>query len=446
MTILYELILFAAIGFAIGGIDDLIVDILWIMRTSWRRLTVYRKHARANVSSLAEPLNTNPIAIFIPAWDEAKVIAPMLRNCLKVWAGQPCHIYVGCYINDLATQVAVASVRDDRVRLAITPHYGPTTKADCLNHLWHQLRTDEMLGGVRFKAVVLQDAEDVVHPDELRLFATLIDRFALVQIPVLPLIDKESRWISGHYADEFAEAHAKSLVVREAIGAALPAAGVGCAISRQALDWLAAHHDGAPFGSHSLTEDYELGLRIRQAGFKGVFVRMASSTGAGPVAVRAHFPATLKASVNQKTRWIIGIALAGWDRLGWDGSLFETWMRLRDRRPIFAAIVIAVGYLAAIIGAIFWLFDWGLPSIGPGLRALLSLNTAILIWRMMMRFGFVTASYGWREGLRAIPRTIISNIVSIMAARRAVFQYVRLYRIGGLSWDKTEHKFPDTPA
>ena len=37
-----------------------------------------------------------------------------------------------------------------------------------------------------------------------------------------------------------------------------------------------------------------------------------------------------------------------------------------------------------------------------------------------MRFGFVARAYGWREGLRALPRTITANIIAMMAARRAL--------------------------
>ena len=106
---------------------------------------------------------------------------------------------------------------------------------------------------------MLHDAEDVVHSAELGLFDALIERADLVQLPVLPLIDPGSRFVGGHYADEFCEAHGKELVVREAIGAGLPSAGVGCAIARDALDALAGRN-GAPFDPDSLTEDYELGL------------------------------------------------------------------------------------------------------------------------------------------------------------------------------------------
>lgn len=443
LTLLYELILFAAIGFAIGGIDDLLVDLLWIARTVWRRIAVYSRNPRATPATLAEPRDPAPLAVVIPAWDEAGVIGRMLDHCAHVWAGQACTIYIGCYLNDIRTQAAVASVRDDRIQLVIVPRYGPTTKADCLNTIWHQIVADEQLWGVRYKGVVLHDAEDVVHPEELTLFASLIDRFALVQIPVRPLIDNDSPWIGGHYADEFAEAHGKALVVREAIGAAVPAAGVGCAISRDALDWLSAEHGGKPFGENSLTEDYELGLRIRRRGFKGVFVRMVDRSGEALVAVHAHFPGTLFESVNQKTRWILGIALAGWDRLGWDGGLREVWMRLRDRRPIFASVVIAAGYLAALITAGLWIIGVPLPDFGEGLRALLAFNGFILLWRAAMRCGFTAAAYGWREGLRALPRMIISNVIGVMAARRALFQFIRYYRTGSLTWEKTAHKFPD---
>ena len=118
----------------------------------------------------------------------------------------------------------------------------------------------------RVKAVVLHDAEDVVHSGELRVFNTLVERFALVQLPVLPLVDQASRWISGHYNDEFAEAHGKTIVVREALGAGIPSAGVGSAFSRDMLGAIADSRGGVPFDEDSLTEDYELGLRVNERG------------------------------------------------------------------------------------------------------------------------------------------------------------------------------------
>ncbi len=224
-----ELLLFAGVGLLIGGLDDLVLDALFVCRKLWRDLTVYRRFPRMTARDLPPPGAAGPIAIFVPAWDEAAVIGPMLRRCLSLWAREDMRIFIGLYPNDPASAAAVADAiqesGEDRVIVVVNPRPGPTTKADCLNQLWAALKHWEQGQGREALAVVLHDAEDVVHPDALRLIGKLASRFALVQLPVLPLVSARSRWISGHYCDEFAEAHGKSLLVREALGAAMPSAG-----------------------------------------------------------------------------------------------------------------------------------------------------------------------------------------------------------------------------
>jgi len=448
-AIAHELVLFAAILFLIGGIDDLVVDIIWIVRTLWRRATVYRRHQRATLASLPAPRSPGRLAVFIPAWHEDEVIGRMIQTALDRFDHDDYALYVGCYPNDSATWEIVAGIakRDDRVKLVVNMREGPTTKADCLNTLWRALLSDEIAEGWRAKAVILHDAEDIVHSGELRVFDTLIERFALVQLPVLPLIDRGSRWISGHYCDEFAETHGKALVAREAIGAAMPSAGVGCAFARSALGGIAALKGGSPFDADSLTEDYELGLRITELGGRGIFVRLATRSKGGLVAVRAHFPATLADAVHQKSRWMTGIALAGWDRLGWQGGPAEFWMRLRDRRALLAAIVLSAAYAGLCLTALAWILAWltGVPvAPSPGLGILLLANSVLLVWRLGLRFAFVARDYGWREGLRAIPRVFVANIIAMMAARRAIGRYLAIRRNEAPVWGKTRHFFPET--
>src|SRR3712207_9050185 len=108
----------------------------------------------------------------------------------------------------------------------------------------------------------------------------MVERHDLVQLPVLPLIDRHSRWIGGHYADEFAEAHGKGLVVRQALGAALPSAGVACAISRETLGRLAAAR-GAPVGADSLTEDRKSGVEGKRGDLGGGRIIEKKGTWAG---------------------------------------------------------------------------------------------------------------------------------------------------------------------
>jgi adsorption protein B len=444
--IMREVALFAACGFLLLGISDLAVDFIWIGRTAWRRLIV-RRPARAETLASAE--RPGRLVVFIPAWDEADVIEDMLRHTLRTFDHPDYLLYVGAYPNDPATIAAVRLVADPRVRLAIGSVPGGTTKADCLNRLWEALLRDERAQGWRAKAVVLHDAEDVVHSAELRLFDRLIERFDLVQLPVLPMIDRSTSFVSAVYADEFAEAHGKELVVRETLGASIPSAGVGCAFSREALAEVAAANGGLPFDADSLTEDYELGLRLHAAGRRAAFVRLPS--GRQVVATKEYFPDTLEAAVKQKSRWMTGIALSGWDRLGWSGNFAERWMRLRDRQSVLAAVLLVAGYAAFLLWLLIELaqalFGYTPAPISPTLARLMELNGLLLAWRLAMRVGFVTRSYGWLEGLMSIPRVIIGNLITILAARQAVLRYLGIRRTGETRWDKTRHAFPaEVPA
>jgi adsorption protein B len=437
--ILREAALFAAFGFLVLGAGDLAVDLLWLGNALARR---WRPRSGGG-GALAAAAAPGRLAVFVPAWDEAAVIGAMLAHAGRAFAAADHRLYVGCYPNDPATIAAVRAARNGRVRLVVGPAPGPTSKADCLNRLWERMVEDEAADGQRFKAVVLHDAEDVVHSAELGLFDVLIERFDLVQLPVVPLIDPGSRWIGASYADEFAEAHGKELVVRAAIGAGLPSAGVGCAIARDALDALATAY-GTPFDPASLTEDYELGLRLHGLGRRAAFVRLAAGPGRPAVATRAYFPATLDAAVAQKARWMTGIALAGWDRLGWSGGPGERWMRLRDRQSLLAALVLGAAYLSLFLWAAL-LLAGATMVFSTTFVLLAAINSMLLLWRLAMRFGFVARAYGWREGLRALPRTVTSNIIAIMAARRALGCYLRLIRTGAPAWVKTAHAFPRRP-
>ena len=442
-----EISLFAAAGFLLLGLSDIAVDLVWLFLRLRRWVSRVKPASALTISAPAEEA---PRAVFVPAWDEAPVIGKMLRHALSVWDDHDYLIFVGCYPNDPATKAVIVSLQDPRIRPVVGSGAGPTTKAECLNTLWRALLDEEAFRGRRFKAVVLHDAEDVVHSSELRIFASLVERFDLVQLPVLPLIDRSSRWIAGHYADEFAESHAKELVVREALGASVPSAGVGCAISRDALDDLAAD-TGTPFDPASLTEDYELGLKLHALGRRGAFVRLPASAGSAAVATREHFPATIAAAVGQKSRWMAGIALAGWDRLGWSGGIAEHWMRLRDRQSLLAALILCAAYLALLLSA-------PLASVGvalghpvqlltPALVAMMTTATLMLVWRLAMRFGFVAYAYGWREGLRSIPRVVVGNAIAMLAARRAIARYRLARQTGANPWEKTAHVFPsEIPA
>lgn len=456
--LLGELALLTALIFLISGLDDLFIDTVYFARSFWRRLTVYRRHTRANVQSLIGRVPPAPIAILVPAWDESAVIGAMLRHLSATLDYPAYRVFVGLYPNDPAGHAAVAAVAasDTRLQAVRCQRPGPTSKADCLNHLWAAALRHEARSGQRFKAIVLHDAEDVVHPLELHIHNALIPALSLVQLPVRPLPDPASPWISGHYLDEFAEAHAKDLVVREALGAAVPSAGVASGLCRETLGLIASSRPaGGPFDSTSLTEDYELGHRVHALGRRSALVRLKSLGEPVVIGTAEHFPATLDAAVAQKSRWLTGIALAGWDRLGWPPGLATRYMLLRDRKAILTALLALVGYALAAAFLLLALLRAAVPAastmpplVEPGslLSTLLLCNLALFGWRLAMRALFTARAHGWRQGLMAVPRSIASNLVNALAAIAALRRYAALRASNAPPvWGKTEHRFPANP-
>ncbi|MGB7373790.1 glycosyl transferase family protein [Pontixanthobacter sp.] len=439
----HELLLFAGVFFLIGSLDELIVDLAWF----WLKLTGRAKTARftAAGSGARLSLQDSHAIVFIPTWQEAAVIGATIRHALTVWPQKNIRFYIGCYRNDPETMAAVihAARGDTRLRMVVNDRAGPTTKADCLNRLYQALQTDEAQQRFTSGFIVLHDAEDMVDPAALALMTSAMERSDLVQLPVLPVKQPSSLWISGHYQEEFAEAHGKAMVVRDAMRAAMPLAGVGCAISRQTLTALAeTKPDRLPFSAECLTEDYELGLGVAELGGSARFIRMRDDSG-DLIATRACFPKELDQAVRQKTRWIHGVALQGWDRLGWKARPAEIWMRLRDRRGPLTALVLATAYILLILSTLGWVLSangYGEPAALPeGLKWVLTLNFISFMWRAIMRFAFTTREYGWREGLCAVLRIPVTNIIAIMAGRRALFAYIGTLAGQLPQWDKTDH-------
>lgn len=439
-----ELALFSAIGFLIGGTDEILVDLLYVFRTVWRRIFIYSRHRRATAGKLVQATVRPRFAVFVPAWQEANVLAQTISEASTCFLEHPVHVFVGIYRNDPeGIAVARAHARAN-VSMVLVERDGPTSKADCLNHIWKAMRQREAETGQSFEAVVLHDVEDVIAPQEYDVFAGLIDRFEMIQLPVVPFPDPESLWVAGHYCDEFAEHHFKTLPVREAIGASLPAAGVGCIFRRDALEKLDSGR--GPFNDDSLTEDYELGLRIAEMGGRGAIVRLAAMEGGPVIGTRAHFPDSFDAAVRQKSRWIAGIVLLGWDRMGWGRSVAENWMRFRDRLSLFAALIFLSAYASLLLFAVeqYLLVVSGAaaPPMAPGLQALLVLNGAMLMWRLAFRASFTGRLYGWRQAVLSIPRAFVGNIIAIAASRRAVSEFLKMRRQGRIHWEKTAHKRP----
>jgi bacteriophage N4 adsorption protein B len=453
LFLLLQILPVLAVLIAISGLDDLFIDCAYVYRRLSRYLSYYRTTPRMTAQMLTHvPLKK--IAVMIPAWDESAVISAMLRATTALWPQSEVQFFVGCYPNDMETieRVRAQATRDNRIHLVQVSRQGPTTKAHCLNEIFAFVCRWETSENIIFSAFLLHDAEDLVSAREPAVISHLIDRRDILQFPVRPLVVPGSLWVSGHYLDEFAESHGKDLQVREFLGACLPSAGVGCAFSRRAMLQAGASRAGHPFDETSMTEDYELALRLGQQGLRTAFIHLTAGPSASYIATEEHFPDSFLQAVRQKSRWLMGITLQGWDRLGWAGSWANRYMLLRDRKALLTAYLNAVAFVLATVFSCVWIWqqlDENAPrffetlSRKNGLGALLGLNGYLLLHRLIVRACFVWRYHGWQQALLSIPRATVANAINFAAACRAITLYLRhRRRRTPLLWDKTAHRYP----
>jgi bacteriophage N4 adsorption protein B len=440
--------LLAVVGvvYLLSGLDDCFVDLCFVVMTFRKRPA-----GPAPVATLLA-MPEQPIAIMVPAWDEANVIRRMVANILTSVRYSNYHVFVGTYPNDAATQREVDAVAAEfpNVHRVVCANPGPTCKSDCLNWTYQGVLDFERQSGVAFAMFLIHDAEDVPHPLSLKLFNYLVPPYDMVQLPVLCLPSPWRCFTAGHYLDEFAEQHLKDLPVREWLTGTVPAAGVGCAFGRRALELVAASTDNQVFSVDSLTEDYEIGMRLRGLGVKQVFAKVPA--GGEYIATWEYFPAKLSQAVRQKSRWIVGITLQGWRGLGWRGDVGTKYALFRDRKGLLTNQMAMLGYVAVGFVVAVWLATMLVPDSyrypalverGSFIWYLMLTNGLFMAERLAVRSLCVRRLYGWRQALLALPRQVWSNVVNFAATCRALRLWVRHLRTGRpIAWDKTGHVFP----
>ena len=460
-----------AIVIFVSSLDDLFIDIWYWGRRIFRHLSLQRRnYSKLTAEQLLER-GEQPLAIMIPAWQEHDVIAAMVQNMVEILNYQNYVVFVGTYVNDPATIEEVERMKK-RYRQVIrveVPHPGPTSKADCLNFVVAEIFNHEKETGIEFAGVVLHDSEDVLHPMELKFFNYLLPRKDMIQLPVASLEREWYELVAGTYMDEFAESHAKEMVVRESVSGMVPSAGVGTCFSRKALVNLIGSTHNKPFNISSLTEDYDVGMRLASLGMESIFgvfpvTFRVRRTGWGrhgkarellvdmPLCVREYFPDNFRLAYRQKSRWVLGIGLQSWEQIKFQGSLAAKYLLLHDRKGVLTSFISILAYILVLQFIVFhvglstgW-WDAYYPSMFGEYsiwRTLIYVNAFFLAIRAAHRVYFTTVLYGWEHGLMSLPRMVIGNFVNCMAVARAWRLFLSyLFRGKKLVWDKTMHEFP----
>jgi adsorption protein B len=431
-----------AIWILLSGLDDLWIALVLVC-------TGRKRPPRPSEAEL-DRVPERRIAIFVPLWREHSVIGQMLAHNLAGIRYFNYQFFVGVYPNDPATARAVADVaqRDGRVHLCLCSHDGPTSKGDCLNEIYRSMVESETRGGGRFEIVMTHDAEDLVHPESLQLISFYSRDYAMVQMPVLPLPTGPGELTHGLYCDEFAEFQTKDIPVRQRLGGFLPANGVGTGFERSALERLARDR-GSIFDPACLTEDYENGYRLHALGYRQVFVPVRFEKGQ-PVATREYFPRTLHQAVRQRSRWVAGIVLQGWQYHGWRGPWRQVYWFWRDRKGLVGNLLSPFANLIffSIAAESLWSAATGQPRRFAGRVPLWTVRMwLVTYWMSMVQVTIRAAAssriYGWRFAALSPVRTLWGNLVNFAATLAALRQFAEArMRRRPLAWRKTEHVYP----
>ncbi|MDX2266813.1 MAG: glycosyl transferase family protein [Bryobacter sp.] len=436
-----------ALWMILSGLDDLWLDFSYLLR----RLHDGYGRLRQRPGGTANPYATPPtreelelpeqrIALWVPAWREAEVIAHMLQHNAAAIRYSNYHVFAGTYPNDDATLDVLRTLEDKypQLHISLTPHPGPTSKADNLNWIYQTMCAVEERLGEPFDIVVIHDSEDLIHPEEFRWLNYFTRNYDFVQIPVLALPTPLYGFTHGIYCDEFAETQQKDLPTRNRLGGFSPSCGVGTGYRRTALAQLAEAEANRLFEPDSLTEDYMNGMRMHRLGLKQIYLPVFWQQGQ-PVATREYFPQKFSAAVRQRTRWVTGISLQTWQKVGWSHSLSENYWFWRDRKGLLGnplSLLANLLFVLCLAGVLpkpdLSLVPWA------GFGALLQGNR--LLWRIY----FSARVYGLLYGLVAALRVPYANLVNTLATVQAIYRFARArLRKETLAWLKTEHQYPN---
>ena len=441
--------LFIVVGlvFAIVGLDDLFIDLLAV------RHNKKPKKISENEFTQMLAVKEKQIAIMIPAWDESKIIKHMLTQNIRRLNYKNYHIFVGVYPNDLKTlnEVKKTAKIYKNVHPVVNTRTGPTSKGQMLNQAIREIRKYEPKNQIIFDAIAMQDAEDILHPQSLKLANLELSDCDFLQTPVFSLPVSRLQLVGGVYMDEFAEKHTKDILVRSHLNASIPSAGVGTVLSRKLID-IKLTQDGEIFNEGSLTEDYELGLTTRRLNLRSKFVCkyfLDPITGKKNfIATREYFPKNFYHSIRQKTRWSLGIVFQGWQNLGWFGDLKERYFLYRDRKTVLTNVSSLAGYiLATYIIAMYCLGYKPLQmhSFDPSLiNCLAIVNLAHMINRSFHRALCTSRIYGLSQIIPMFCRWPIAILINSFASFRSISQFfVNIVANVPLKWAKTDHELPD---
>lgn len=202
------------------------------------------------------------------------------------------------------------------------------------------------------------------------------------------------------------------------------------------------------FNDINLTEDYELGFRFHELGFKTGFfnVKLDEDDDSSRIATAEFFPNTFWAAVKQRSRWVAGIVFQNWKSHKWSGNLVTKYFLFRDRKSVFSFFsaflsnVVLLYLLFAVLSKIFqWTHVNSLVGHSSVLWLLMISNLVFMISRLSHRFIFTYNWYGFSYAFFSLFRLPVDTIVNFFAIARSFSVYKNTKSKAKVVWDSTTH-------
>lgn len=432
LTLLIMLIVSILIN--VSSFDDAFIDLLGfgIQRYSFRRSP--------------DTYDIPWLAVFVANWHEEAVLGRMVEGNLARIQIPSVMLYLGVYPNDIGTRdvaLALAEKYPDRVRVIINSLPGPTSKGQMLNEMFLQVFSVADAP----ELVVLHDSEDVIDPRTFKVYAAYSVEYDFIQTPVFSLNCKNRSRVAATYMDEFAERHTREMVVRNAVGATIPSAGVGTCMSRRLIRHFIRMR-GNVLMTGCVTEDYILGVEAKRAGFRSAFAAVSAdeTKGLDFVATREFFPKSLEASIKQKTRWVYGINFEAMHKLGWRGDPWDVYFFVRDRKGIITNFLAPISLVFLILIVLRVIDPADMPADAEAVFELsVSINLVFMVTRYLIRVAACRQVYGYFDFIGVAIRWPIALYINMVAVYRAWKTYLGESNFASkcIVWSKTTHELPE---
>ncbi|WP_134495457.1 glycosyl transferase family protein [Microvirga pakistanensis] len=421
----------------ISSIDDALIDIIafGIVRYGLKDL------------EQGSGIQVPPTAVFVANWHEEEVLGKMVEGNLQRIPYQNVMLYLGVYPNDTGTLRVAQELEvkyPHRVRVIVNSLPGPTSKGQMLNEMFRQVFSQDDCP----EMAVLHDSEDVIDPRTFPVYASYAKNHDFIQVPVFSLNRGRGAYVASTYMDEFAERHTREMIVRNAVGAVIPSAGVGTCMTKKLIKYFLDTR-GQVLMSGTVTEDYILGVEAKRAGFRSAFAAVsanAEDSGLDFVATREFFPKTLAASIKQKTRWVYGINFEATCKLGWEGSLWDKYFFMRDRKGIITNFLPPISIALLILLVIGAIDSAYMPYQIEGLFVIsLWINFITLFSRYFIRASACKQVYGMYDFYGVAVRWPVGMYINAAAVFRAWKTYMgeSCFATRPIVWSKTAHELPE---